>query len=154
MSFTPRYELSHACQRTVRIVVHLPWLALEGAMVDAVQMDALHHRGLFDAQSRNLTRKSRADISTEDVVDSPPVAVVTVAVAEDSLPVADEVVSATVVDAAVVAVALATVEDEEAAVARPAEDVVLPAVVEVLAAVEVPVAERMSNLFQPRSPQV
>jgi hypothetical protein len=123
-------------------------------MVDAVQMDALHHRGLFDAQSRNLTRKSRADISTEDVVDSPPVAVVTVAVAEDSLPVADEVVSATVVDAAVVAVALATVEDEEAAVARPAEDVVLPAVVEVLAAVEVPVAERMSNLFQPRSPQV
>jgi hypothetical protein len=82
-------------------------------------------------------------------VASPPVAAVTVAVAADSLPVADEVASATVVDAAVVVVALVTAVEEEAAVARPVVDVELPAVAAVTAAVvEELVVERTSILLQ------
>jgi hypothetical protein len=88
-------------------------------------------------------------------VASPPVAAVTVAVAADSLPVADEVASATVEVAAVVAVVLVTAVDEEAAVVRPVEDVELPAVVEVpAAAVEVPVVERTSILSPFLSPSL
>jgi fibrillarin-like rRNA methylase len=66
-------------------------------------------------------------------------AVVTVVVAEDSLPVADAVASATVVDAAEAVADLATAVVVEAAVARPV-DVVETAVD--AAAVEVPVVER------------
>jgi hypothetical protein len=96
-----------------------------------------------------------ANTLTEDAVASPPVAAVTVAVAADSLPAADEVASATVVVVAVVAVALATAVDEEAVAVRPVEDVEPPAVVEVtVAAVEVPVVERTSNLSQALGPSL
>jgi hypothetical protein len=156
----PKQCLSHPgmsspeCSRTLCTFVHSRRRALEGAMQVHFRRMRLTSR-TFPCAVACLCFRSRANIPIEDAVASPPVAAVTVAVAADSLPAADEVASATVEVAAVVAVALATAVDEEAAVVRPVEDVELPAVVEVtVAAVEVPVVERTSNLSQTLDPSL
>jgi hypothetical protein len=98
---------------------------------------SLRRQGIRIAQHQP---KSRANISIEDAVVSAIVvaaAVVTVVVAVDSLPVADEVALATVAAAVVAVVDLATAVDEVAAVVRPVDAVRLA--VEV---VEEPVVER------------